>query len=337
MNKKYKHLDQSDRDRIEILMRGGYEQKDIARVLGVHKSTISREVGKHQRKDGRYKANTAGHKAYVKRLRSKYQGMKVESLPKVKKEIIQGLKEKRSPDEIAGRYSLERGRTIIGKDAIYHWLYSIWGQQYCKLLCTKRNKPQKQKKETKREMIPNRVPLIERPDEGIHWQGDLFVSPQKFKTTESVAILCDEESQYLIGIKIRNRRPQTMVRAVSKLLSSIEADTLTWDNGVENKNHQDLSIPSYFCDAHSPWQKPHVEVNIGLLRRWFFKKGTDLRRVSEVKLQEAITTLNRKYRKSLGYKSAEEVALERGSIKRKSLGVILLDNLSQLVALHPRI
>jgi transposase, IS30 family len=337
MSKKYKHLNQSDRDRIEILLREGYEQQEVARVLGVHKSTLSREVKKHQRKDGRYEANTAEQKAYVKRLRSKYQGMKVESLPEVKKEIIQALEEKRSPDEIAGRMSLEKGETVIGKDAIYHWLYSAWGGRYCKLLCTKRYKPKRQKKEVKREMIPNRVSLGERPERGIHWQGDLFVSPQKLQTTESVAILCDEGSQYLAGTKIKNRKPQTMVQAVSSLLSFINADTLTWDNGIENKDHQDLSVPSYFCEPYSPWQKPHVECNIGLLRRWFFKKGTDLRKVSETRLQEAIATINRKYRKSLGYKSAEEVALERGSIKRKSLKDRLLTKLTQLVALEVRI
>jgi transposase, IS30 family len=335
--KKYKHLNQSDRDRIEILLREGYEQKEIAKVLGVHKSTVSREVKKHQRKDGGYEANTAEQKAYVKRLQSKYQGMKVESLPEVKKEIIQALKEKRSPDEIAGRMSLEKGETVIGKDAIYRWLYSAWGGQYCKLLCTKRYKPKKQKKEVKREMIPNRVPLGERPKRGIHWQGDLFVSPQKLQTTESVAILCDEESQYLAGTKIKNRKPKTMVQAVSRLLSFINADTLTWDNGIENKDHQDLSVPSYFCEPYSPWQKPHVECNIGLLRRWFFKKGTDLRKVPETRLQEAITTINQKYRKSLGYKNALEVALERGSIKRKSLKDRLLNNLSRLIALEVRI
>ena len=62
-------------------------------------------------------------------------------------------------------------------------------------------------------------------------------------------------------------------------------------------------------------QKPMVENTIGLLRRWFYKKGTDWSKVTEKELQEAISVLNNKYRKSLNYKSAMEVALAHDIIK----------------------
>src|SRR3990167_9552707 len=119
----YTHLVQSDRDRIETLLRAGHTQVEMASVLKVNKSTISREIQKRKRMDGRYDADTAQHKAHVKRLYSKYQGMKIESRPELKAYIISELKKKRSPDEIAGRMNREADYCVVNHKAIYKWLY----------------------------------------------------------------------------------------------------------------------------------------------------------------------------------------------------------------------
>ena len=122
-----------------------------------------------------------------------------------------------------------------------------------------------------------------------------------------------------------NLKPKSVVSAVCEVTEDeIQADTLTWDNGFENRNHEQFGVDSYFCDPHSPWQKPHVEQSIGLLRRWFIPKGTDLREVSEEKLQEYLCILNHKWRRSLNYKSAYEAALEKGVIIKKSREVSTL-------------
>jgi len=106
-----------------------------------------------------------------------------------------------------------------------------------------------------------------------------------------------------------------METGCARSLKPISADLMILDNGIENKNHKNFPLDSYFCDPHSPWQKPHVEGDIGLLRKWFIPKGTDLRKVSEKQLQGYFHILNGKYRKSLGYASAYEVSLKRGIIK----------------------
>jgi len=59
-----------------------------------------------------------------------------------------------------------------------------------------------------------------------------------------------------------------------------------------------------------------VENNIGLTRRWFLPKGTDLATVSEDTFQSMLHVLNHKYRKSLGYQSAYELTQGRGIIKK---------------------
>lgn len=314
--KPFRHLNQSDRDRIEALKDAGHLQKEIAAVLMVDKGTISKEIKKRKRKNGRYEATVAQVKADVKRLQSKYQGMKIENYLELKKRIISELKEYRSPDEIAGRLKKDKVSPRVQANAIYKWLYSSYGQRYCKYLCTKRYKKKKQRDLPKREMIPDRISLKQRPEKGEHAEGDLFVSPTKTGTSRSGAIICVPSAKLLIATMIENKKPASMAQAVNKMIVAISIDDLTLDNGIENRNHKQFDIPAYFADPHAPWQKPHIENNIGLLRRWFIPKKTDLKNVSENQLQEYLHVLNGKYRKSLGYKSAYEVGLERGIIQK---------------------
>src|SRR3989344_1313340 len=285
----FRHLKQPDRDRIQALLSSGHNQEEIAGILDFDPGAISREINKRKTKDDRYIATVAQHKAGIKRSNSKAQGMKIEARPELRERIINELKSKqhRSPDEIAGRMELERIIPRVSAKSIYRWLYSRWGQQYCCYLCAKRYKKRKQKKKTKREMIPNRKSIHLRPAEGIHAEGDLFVSPTKTGKQRSGAVFIIPDTKFVFG---------TM---------------------VENKKHGQFGLPAYFCDPHSPWQKPHIEGFIGLERRWFLPKKTDLKNVTEEEFQEHLFILNNKYRKSLGYRSAYEVSMERGIIQKK--------------------
>jgi IS30 family transposase len=312
----FRHLNQSARDRIEALLLAGHSQKDIVAVLKINKGTVSREISRRKRKNGYYDATTAQLKADNGRRLSKYQGMKIEQCPKLREYLIRELEESRSPDEIAGRMKKEKLTPRVNANAIYKWLYSSYGQAYCHYLCTKRYKKKKQKKTVKREMIPNRISLEHRPKQGEHAEGDLFVSPTKTGTLRSGAIICVPSAKLLVGTMIANKKPATMAQAVQKILFNIEVDDLTLDNGIENKQHWLFGLPAYFADPYSPWQKPHVENNIGLLRRWFIPKKTDLKNVDEKQFQYYLHILNNKYRKSLGYHSAYEVALENGIIQK---------------------
>lgn len=312
--KPFIHLNQFERDRLEILLKAKVKQKDIAVVLKVNPSTISREK-KRKRKNGYYDAETAEHKASIKRSNASYKGRKIEESNRLKEHIVTELKQKRSPDEISGRMKKESMPFYVGKDAIYAWLYSSFGQQYCKYLCTKQYRRRKQKRKTRREMIPNRVSLKQRPVLGEHIEGDLFVSPSKLGTSASGALFCVESTQLLVGMMVPDKRPSSFVVAVHTKVLTLGVDDLTLDNGIENRNHQQFGISTYFADPHAPWQKPHVENNIGLLRRWFVPKNTDLRTLPDEVFQNHLNVLNHKYRKSLGYMSAYEVSLARDIIQ----------------------
>lgn len=322
MKKTYRHLNQHDRDRIEALLCTGETKSSISRILGVDRSTISREIEGRKKDNGAYESTAAEHKAYVRRLESKYQGMKVESDHAMKVYIIEQLKQKRSPDEIAGRMKREGLYGAIGKDAIYHWLYSVWGQAHCQYLCSKRYRKKRQRvNKTQRVMIPDRISIDERPAGATnktryrHFEADTAVAPKRAHNTNAIAVAIERKTKLILGTKIPSLSPTHMTQAVHLFQKRAHMKSATTDNGIENKYHRRWGIPTFFANPHSPWQKPLVENTIGLLRRWFFKKGTDWSTVSEEKLQFALLILNNKYRKSLGYASALEVAGAHGIIK----------------------
>ena len=115
----YRHLTQHDRDRIEAMLDRGERQNVIANILKVDAATISREIRKRKRRNGRYDAAAAQMKAGVKRSRSKWRGMKIEGNPTLKRHLVRMLRKKRSPDEIAGRMAKDKIPFRISKNAIY--------------------------------------------------------------------------------------------------------------------------------------------------------------------------------------------------------------------------
>jgi IS30 family transposase len=222
------------------------------------------------------------------------------------------------------------------KDAIYRWLYSVHGQRYCRLLCTKRHSPKPQRKTAARTMVPNRVGIGDRPLGATnrtrhgHAEVDTVVAPRRAGNTEAVAIAVDRRSLLIAATRIPSLAPRHMAAAVRGFRERLSLLSATADNGIENRDHGAWGVPAYFADPHAPWQKPLVEGSIGLLRRWFFPKGTDWAAVGEDVLQEAVGVLNGKYRKSLGYRSSLEVGARRGMIT----GVGQLKNSRAAVAIR---
>ncbi len=288
-------------------------QKEVAEIIGKSESAVSRERKRRKKRARKYRASIAQQKAQAKRASSKYCGMAVESNLKRSLFIISELERYRSPDEIAGRITLEGKYPPIGKDAIYSWLYSTRGSQYAKNLCTMRKKRKPHKQGPKREMIPNRISLKNRPKQGVHAQGDAFVSPKKYGTVSGIVVVIPD-AQLMLGTKTPALSPKVYTPRVDRLLNETSAETCTFDNGIENKDHEQLSVPAYFCDPHAPWQKPDVENSIGLLRRWFIPKKTNLDDVSEKDLQGYLHVLNGKYRRSLGFRNAYEIGVKKSII-----------------------
>lgn len=329
--KKHYHLNQFDRDRIEILLNSKYKQKEIAKVLKVNKSTISREIKRNKRKrkglrgilidNGKYDASLANHKAYVRRKYAKWQGQVVESNNELKEYIINGLKNHLNPDEISGRMRLENKPFYASKNSIYRWLYSVYGQKYCRYLSSKRFREKPRISKVKRAMIPNRIGIEQRSinvnNEYSHYESDTIVSK---KSKKSLAVLYERKTKYVKIKKIKNLKPNSFNKAINEMKNGIKKiKSLTLDNGIENRYWEKLDIDKvYFCDPYSSWQKGGVE-NVNRMIRRYIPKGTDISKYSNKYIERIVNILNNKPRKSLGYKTPYEVMIENDLLNEKQL------------------
>lgn len=305
---KYKHFTKSCRIELSILLKKGYSLRDIAKVLTKNPSSISREF-KDNSVNGAYDPEKAHHKAYVKRKYSKYQGMKIRAHNWLEEYIQSQLKTGWTPEEIAGRLKYENNNQIvISFKAIYQYLETPFGEPYKKYLASKTWRKRKKQSERKREIIKNRVSIHERPDivnqrsRCGDFEGDTLGVPKAFKAT--LAGLVDRKSLYLLAKKMP--RLKETISAFKELINLCNPLSLTLDNGIENAKYEILNVPTYFCDSYSAWQKPLIENSFQRLRRYVPKKA-NLSNYSQQQISDIINNMNNTPRKSLGFRTPEEV------------------------------
>jgi IS30 family transposase len=321
-------LSGSERSEIQILSNKGYSGRAIAKVLGRSPNTIAAELARNASRDGTYSATKANHKAYVRRKYARYQGKKIEEHVALRSYVIAGLQAGWNPDEISGCMKREARGFYASKTAIYGWLYSAYGQPYCRYLPSRQYRPKKRKATTtKRVMIPDRVPLGQRPLGATnrsrygHWEGDTVVSGKRTGGKAALAVTQERVTRLVSAQLIPDLRPVSFATAVTTMLVDKKALSLTLDNGIENKRHQDITVATgtqtFFCDPYSSWQKGSVEHANKMLRR-YFPKGCDLGQFDQTFVDAVCDRLNKKPRKTLGYKSALQLAEEKGIIHRVS-------------------
>lgn len=315
-----KHITSSERLEISILLGKAYSLREIAGALGRHHSSLSREISRNK-VEGCYFPKKAIHKAYVRRKYSKYQGMKLEDRAALKRYVIARLEKHWTPEEISGRLKYEdKELGYISPKGIYRWLYSAWGQRYCFLLPKQRFKPKKRRsKKTERCLIPDRVGIEERPEaandrsEYGHFETDTVVSGKKTGSRAALDVLVERKARYTRLKKIPNLKPKVNNRALEQMSKDLKMSTLTYDNGIENREHKalarELRIQTYFCRPYHSWEKGTVENTNGRIRR-FIPKGADLNSYSNQEIQSIEDWLNHTPRKCLNYKTPYEIMKE---------------------------
>ena len=149
-----------------------------------------------------------------------------------------------------------------------------------------------------------------------HWELDTVVS-SRGKSKGCLATFVERQTRFYVAVKIDNRSASEMYRAISELYELFPKDTFktyTIDRGKEfacySKVEADLKGPVYFADAYSSWQRGSNENANGLLRE-FFPKKSDLARVSDEELNEALYLINHRPRKCLGWKTSFELFYEK--------------------------
>jgi IS30 family transposase len=323
--KKFTGLSDADRSEIAILLKRGCSQREIAEALGRSPNTINYEVRVNSVL-GVYDPRKAKDKSRVSRRSRRYQWQKIEAHPKLRAFIIGKLKvDDWSPDSISGYLKHEQTELpYVSTPQIYAWLYSSRGQPFCQYLLSKQYKPKPHKdNKTERVMIPNRVGIEERPaivaERGRpgDWEGDTIVSGKRTHSKAALAVVSERQTKLLGARLIPNLKPQSFTNATTTMLTGKLTHTLSLDNGIENKQHADITVATgvqvFFCDPYCSHQKGGVENGNKMVRR-YIPKGCDVGRFSQTQIDTFVAKINNKPRRCLGYKSSLQLALEKGII-----------------------
>ena len=109
-----------------------------------------------------------------------------------------------------------------------------------------------------------------------------------------------------------------------KRLPAVLRRRVTYDRGSEMACHPELArrlkIDIRFCDPHAPWHRGSNE-NTNGLRRQFFPKGTDQSIISQTGLNDVARLMNRRPRRTLGWKTPEEAMAEERATFRSTVAL----------------
>lgn len=309
-------IKKAERLEIALLRNRGYGVREIGRVLDRSPGSISEELNRNRTQSG-YDPLAAERKARLRRMDAKFQGMKIEGDQNLRAYVIAKLEAHWNPDELSGRMRDDREPFYVSKTAIYDWLRSVYGQRYCVHLYSQRYRKKPRVPKPARVMIPDRVSIdgrfrgaTNRTRFG-HWEGDTLVSAKRTRSTVAASVLYERKAKLVLARRIENLKPDAHAAAQKEMLANKKALSMTQDNGIENTKHRTLGIATFFCDPYSSWQKGGVENANKMIRR-YLPRGTDLATVSQAYLDEIVAIINGKPRRSLGYRTALEVATAGG-------------------------
>jgi len=311
---------------IGIRVREKRSHSQIARELGVHRSTVKREVDAGS-VDGRYRCKIAQRRADERRRRPK--PFRLRPGTALWKEVKTRLNDKQSPEQIAGRLRRElAGRgdmddMQVSHETIYQALYVQGAGALRHELTVEKALRSGRTSRKPRSKLPARsnrswigeARITARPAEADdravagHWEGDLIIGGD---LRSALITLFERTTRFCLISRLTIHDSQTVADRLTEMavrLPNTLWRSLTWDQGVEMAEHAQFTVtsdcPVFFCDPHSPWQRPTNENGNGLIRE-FFPKGTDFTQITDAEVAEAERLLNTRPRKVLEFATPAE-------------------------------
>jgi transposase, IS30 family len=317
MGKGYGHFSLEERCTISRLSQAGKTIRQIAAIMDRAPSTIARELKRNSGTKLGYQPAYAQQQAKSRHWR----GSRLLRDLELQQEVLKRLGQGWSPAQVAGRLNKEKRRNVISYESIYRFIDSQIRRtkDYSWRHYLPRGKSKRGWRGPKGgspvEHIEGRVPIGRRPSyinkrrQAGHWEGDLMLFA---KYGQAVLVAHERRSRLLVVTRQPNKAADPVATKLSNLFRSLPRAlrrTITFDNGTEFAYHQrlhKLSMRTFFCDPHAPWQKGGIENSIGRMRRGLPRK-TDLARLSDQRLLSLVRSYNHTPRKCLNYKFPAEV------------------------------
>ena len=325
---KMKHLTEEQRYEIYGYLRAGFKKSKIAEMLGVHKSTITRELQRNGYGNSRQYIPGEAQKKAERRWRHRKLLRKHDKSMKTRVEYYL-RKLQLSPEQIVG-YCRRKGISIVSHETIYQWIWrdkKYGGDLYKHLRHKGRKYRRRGLQNNSRRHIPNAVDISERPaivDERTRF-GDFEVDTIVGNSQSQHILTITERSTGLLIMRKLNRptakeTEDKMIEALSFLAQREHVKTITADNGIQFANHQaiskELRADFYFARPYHSWERATNENTNGLIRQ-YIPKSSDFNLLSEDDIRQIEDKLNKRPRKRLKFASPYEAAKNKIKIDLK--------------------
>ena len=313
-----KHINQEQRYQIAALKKIGFSNISIAKEIGVHKSSLVRELKRNC--DKHSYSGTNSHQYAMERQNDKPR--KKVFTNEMNKYLVEKLEKKWSPEQIKGRCDKE-GVPMVCHETLYQL---IWKDKAAggKLWNNLRHGHKKYKKrygsKDHRGKIPNRVSIDTRPEvvnlkERIgDWEIDTIIGKNH---QGAILTATERKTQYVLKTKLKSTSVKHSNPEIINMFAPYKERvlTITSDNGIEFFGHEyiarKLEADYYFANPYHIWERGLNEYQNKLIRQYIPKK-TDFKDVEQSQILHYQNELNKRPRKKLGYLTPNEVFLNNG-------------------------
>lgn len=313
-------LTHTNRIELAALLRQGLSKRAIAKAIGVHHSTIYRELARNRAATlSGYHAGNAQRRAVLQRHRANQIFRKLPANQRLVGRIVEKLEAIWSPEQIAGWLKTSGHQFRVCAQTIYDWIYAYRPELRRYLHCRKGNYRRtraamlrlagRQRMLAKRR-IDQRPECIARRTRYGHWEGDTVVGSGQ---SGYIATFVERKSGYLMAYKLERPTAADFAAAACSGFAGIPQryrQTLTLDNGSEMSDYEyienNTGLDVYFAYPYHSWERGTNENTNGLLR-YFFPKKTSFADVTQEHVDQAVRLLNTRPRKRLGYRTPEQM------------------------------
>jgi IS30 family transposase len=321
---KMKHITQEQRYTISVLLESGKTQTEIAKIIGKHKSSISREITRNSdQRNLKYKSDLAQRKCKGRHSEKK---KSTRLTSEISEYIDEKLSCKYSPEQIVGRARLEH-TAIVSHERIYQYIWENkkeGGTLYQHLRSRGKRYRKRGSLKDSRGIIPNRKHISERPQvvEEKSRLGDVEIDTVIGKNHKGALVTINDRKLSKVFIrKVDGKNAQDVMEATIEALKECKyIKTITADNGKEFAYHEQiakaLNVDFFFATPYHSWERGANENMNGLIRQYIPKK-TNFDEITDEYVKFVENELNNRPRKKLGYLTPNEAYLKEINLTEK--------------------
>lgn len=286
----------------------------LARTLGRHRSTISREFKRNSaRLDGAYRHQKAQERTNGRRSRSRRNSQFTTEQWKLVEDL---LHQDFSPEQASGRLRRE-GILSISHETIYQYVLRDKRKGGTLYLCLRQRRKQRRKRygaRDRRGRLAGKRNISERPvaAENRRTLGHLEIDTvMGAGSKDCVVTLVDRATGEIAIGKLEDRTAASLNKRVVAMLRRHpnRCKTITADNGTEFHGYEIIEravgVKFYFANPYHSWERGSNENANGLLRQYLPKKQS-MSELTQRKCNKLEEVLNNRPRKRFAYQTPRE-------------------------------